>query len=878
MVHDNDMGGMRISASFLIAFAAGLAIVIATAVALFQLKSYLTGQALDNLQRVNNKVAFTLHRQLDEMVLDGRSLLRRADVRAMVLKALEKSADAQTRLDLRRLLASSLFEHHYRGFYLIGRNGRIVMSMKDADAGTGLPREPAEIIRRLDAGEQAIISHPFRYRGRTEMWMIMGISAADGGNIGYLAIIAGDRHRFTRTTSITGVAFESTETYLVDRRGYMLSESRFDDQLLATGLLQPGMTSTLNLRIADPGVNRLEQAKAGMVSAQAPLTLAVTRVLEEGSGWSTQPYRDYRGVPVMGAWQWDKGLNAAIITEVDVDEALAGYVYARNIIIALLLVVFLGGLLASRLYSRVLVRSERESNRHRNLLLESSAGGIYGIDERGRCTFINQAALNMLGYEEREVIGRNMHELIHYAYPDGDAYPIDECNIYRSHRQKTRVHCDDECFWHKDGHAVHVEYWSHPLFEEDRAIGSVVTFLDITPQLQAEREREKMENQVQHTQRLESLGVLAGGIAHDFNNLLAAILGNASLVESNILKDPIKAKERVAMIIQSAEKAGGLCKQLLAYSGKGQFILKPVDISKVVEEMSHLLEVSIDKSVVMKYHLAADLPRVMVDEAQVQQVILNLITNANDAIDGKSGVIAVTTGIMQVDRHYLADCYGNRPEPGRYIYVEVSDTGCGMSRETIRKVFDPFFTTKVSGRGLGMSAVLGIVRGHKGALKVYSEEGRGTTFKFLLPVDESVRLASTGETGLRQMRQFEGGTVLVVDDEETVREMACVMLEEMGFDTLTASNGEEALALYEQHRDRILLVLSDLTMPRMGGNELFSRLRTMDPDCRVILSSGYSAEDAIQQFSGKGLAGFIQKPYTAEALNEEVSRILGDGE
>jgi len=266
-----------------------------------------------------------------------------------------------------------------------------------------------------------------------------------------------------------------------------------------------------------------------------------------------------------------------------------------------------------------------------------------------------------------------------------------------------------------------------------------------------------------------------------------------------------------------------------------------------------------------------------VDEAQIQQVVMNLVTNANEAIGGNSGVISITTGIMYADEKYIASCYAaDGVSSGRFIYVEVSDTGCGMDKETIKKVFDPFFTTKTTGRGLGMSAVLGIVRGHHGALKVYSEWGRGTTFKFLLPIKEGFRSGGEEAESHAPVQHFSGGTVLVVDDEETVREMACMMLEDMGFETITAANGEEALDLYGKHGSDIRFVLTDLTMPRMDGRDLFMQLKRINPDCRIILSSGYNSQDAIQQFSGKGLAGFIQKPYTERALSEEVKKILGD--
>jgi|GEM_PF-2885906 len=381
--------------------------------------------------------------------------------------------------------------------------------------------------------------------------------------------------------------------------------------------------------------------------------------------------------------------------------------------------------------------------------------------------------------------------------------------------------------------------------------------------------------QLEHTQRLESLGILAGGIAHDFNNLLTAIMGNAAMAERN-MEETAPAKPYLARIEESSQLAAGLCKQMLAYAGKGRFIVKPVNLSSLIEEMTRLMEVSIEKNVVIKYHLAENLPAVEADAAQLQQIILNLITNANEAIGSKSGVISFATGVMHADRSYLSQTITDQELPeGRYVFIEVSDTGCGMDATVMHKIFDPFFTTKFTGRGLGMSAVLGIVRGHQGALRIYSEVGKGTTFKVLLPV-------SSQDYAQQQARQTDtkywhsGGTVLVVDDEETVREVATMLLEEMGFKTLSAVDGLDALQLYRKHQSEIVVVLLDMTMPKLDGKECFRELRRINSDVKVILSSGYNEQDATSRFVGQGLAGFLQKPYSPEALHEKIRNLFED--
>jgi len=386
--------------------------------------------------------------------------------------------------------------------------------------------------------------------------------------------------------------------------------------------------------------------------------------------------------------------------------------------------------------------------------------------------------------------------------------------------------------------------------------------------------RVDMQAQVEHMQRLESLGVLAGGIAHDFNNILTAILGNAAMAGRKALVDPLSTQGYLSKIVDSSERASDLCKQMLAYSGKGEFVLQSIDLSEMVGEITNLLEISISKSVIIKYHLTEQLPSVEADIAQIQQVIMNLIINASDAIADKSGVISISTGVMHADRDYLSSTSLDDTLPeGRYVYLEVSDTGSGMDQDTQAKIFEPFFTTKFTGRGLGMSAVLGIVRGHHGAIKLYSEVGRGTTFKVLLPMsDQPVEHLLPADPLVESWHA--SGTALIVDDEETIREIAGVMLEEMGFATLAAEDGVDGVKIYREHQKNIVVVLMDMTMPKMDGKSCFTELKRINNDVKVVLSSGYNEQEAISRFAGQGLAGFIQKPYTPEALQEKLQQVL----
>jgi PAS domain S-box-containing protein len=389
-----------------------------------------------------------------------------------------------------------------------------------------------------------------------------------------------------------------------------------------------------------------------------------------------------------------------------------------------------------------------------------------------------------------------------------------------------------------------------------------------------EDEREKLEAQVQHAQKLESLGVLAGGIAHDFNNLLTGILGNADLTLMS-LPDGSSSYQSVREIKKTAERAADLSRQMLAYSGRGSFLIETIDLNDVVREMGHLLEASISKRAVLTYEVAADLPPVVADTTQIRQVIMNLITNASDALGDADGLIRIRTGVKHCDRAYLGETYLDDQLPeGEYVYLEVEDTGCGMDEATLQKIFDPFFTTKFTGRGLGLAAALGIIRGHRGAVEVKSEAGKGTLFRVFFPMSDQPLKRAAPQAPVRETRRA-GGTVLLVDDEQAIRDVAGRMLEQAGFTVLRASDGNEAVSLFGDRKDEIGCVLLDLTMPRKGGEETFKELKGIRPDVRVVVSSGYSEQEVAQRFAGEDVAGFVQKPYLYATLVSMVSDAMG---
>lgn len=393
----------------------------------------------------------------------------------------------------------------------------------------------------------------------------------------------------------------------------------------------------------------------------------------------------------------------------------------------------------------------------------------------------------------------------------------------------------------------------------------------------AEEERQRIEAQMQHAQKLESLGVLAGGIAHDFNNLLAGIMGYANLAEEE-LPEGSPARDYLHQIGISTLRAAELTRQMLAYSGKGHFVIGPCNLSEIASEMVQLLKASITKKAVIEFDFDHDLPLIEGDGTQIRQVIMNLITNASDALEDQSGTIRLSTRRVRLDDHESAGGY--LPDPihaGEYACIEVSDTGVGMDQETLSKIFDPFFTTKFTGRGLGLAAVLGIVRGHGGAIRVESAPGAGATFRVYFPAAAPSMTAAAPALEAPAAPfapAHNGGAVLVVDDEEVVRAITREVLEKAGFRVLTATNGQEGLAVFRRCADDITAVVLDLTMPYMSGVEALREIRKIRPGVPVLLSSGYTEEEAARKLDGHAPNGFIQKPYRASALLAKLQETL----
>jgi PAS domain S-box-containing protein len=519
----------------------------------------------------------------------------------------------------------------------------------------------------------------------------------------------------------------------------------------------------------------------------------------------------------------------------------------------------MGFLSAAADLASVAVHNFRVAEQHRRILAMMTEG-VALFDAEDRFIFVNASGARMLGYEVGELLGKSVEQA---WFPEERAARIERARVIFAEGAPVRRNVR---YRTKSGGELWASSALVPLRTGDRHTGVLAILTDIT-------EARKLEAKVQHAQKLESLGVLAGGIAHDFNNLLVGILGNAGLALDE-LPPEAPARDQLADIHTAAIRASELTKQLLAYAGKGRFVIGHIDLHRLVAEMGHLLTAVIPRNVLIKYCFAADLPPVEGDATQLRQVVMNLITNAADAVGARSGIITVSTSLIEVDRAYLADTYLDEGLPGgHYVSFEVSDTGVGMTPETRMKIFDPFFTTKFTGRGLGLAAVIGILRSHRAAIKVYSEVGRGSTFRVLFPAVEGAPDSFRGTAGL-QTGWRGSGTILVVDDDGAVRSVARRILERAGFRVLVASDGVDGITVFREHINEVCAVMLDVTMPRMGGEEAFRQLRQLAPEVRVLLSSGYSAQEATSRFAGKGLAGFVEKPFTPQELITRLRLVL----
>jgi PAS domain S-box-containing protein len=522
----------------------------------------------------------------------------------------------------------------------------------------------------------------------------------------------------------------------------------------------------------------------------------------------------------------------------------------------------------------------RESEELFRSVTYTATDAMICTDPNGKVTIWNRAATTIFGIEPSEAMGKSLEELqvFHqtWSWTGGQAsrgyvdLGIDGAKV----REMTGNR--------RGGAPVPIEV---SLATFQRADGQHVTYIirDTTTRKRMEEEREAVAQRTQQIQKLESLGVLAGGIAHDFNNLLGASLGRLELVR--LTDDAAKQIAHLDVIETTMKRAADLCRQLLAYSGRGAFIDEFLDLNSIFMETVGIINMSISKKASLVFHLEEGLPSFLGDPAQIQQVILNLLTNASDALEDGEGTIEVRTGQKFYSREEIVSASYSHDEPGYFLFLEVRDTGVGMLEGVRERIFEPFFTTKFTGRGLGMAAVLGIVGRYEGAIFVESTRGIGTQIRVIFPTDGAPLDASLTEVDVGEHEPFSSAvdshlsriiTVLVIDDEEEVRTTFVLFLEQAGFQVVSAQDGVQGLAIFAESPLKFDCVLLDLVMPKMNGQETLRHMRKIRGDIPIVLTSGYSAKEIEMRFLDENPTVFLQKPFKMKALVDTIGRVLSE--
>ena len=514
---------------------------------------------------------------------------------------------------------------------------------------------------------------------------------------------------------------------------------------------------------------------------------------------------------------------------------------------------------------RRLAELEQTARRDR-AIIDSVGDGLLVLDVEGRITFVNPAGAEQLGYAPAELIGVPGHATVHHSRLDGQPYPASECPGNRALSEGLETRGRDEIYWRKDGTPLHVEYTTTPIREGGRITGAVIAFRDIS----ARKTMERVEEQLRRSQRLEAIGSLAGGVAHDFNNLLTAILGAVELLLERIPEfDPARAE--AVDIQQAAQRAAALTRQLLTFSRRQVVQPQVLDLNEIVTGMGRMLHRVIGEDVELVMACDPALPHVRIDPGQMEQVIMNLAVNARDAMP-RGGRLVVETGSVHLVEDEVRQRIGL--SAGDYVVLSVSDDGSGMTAEVQARLFDPFFTTKAAGKGtgLGLSTVYGIVKQANGEISVYSELGKGSVFRIYLPATSDAAAATAGEPAASPSERGTG-TLLIVEDEPLVRSMATRVLRIAGYTVLTAGDGAEALRVAGERSRPVDLLVTDVVMPQIGGEDLAARLRALWPGLLVLYISGYTERG----FASRGLApgsAFLQKPFTPAALAHRVRELL----
>jgi len=517
---------------------------------------------------------------------------------------------------------------------------------------------------------------------------------------------------------------------------------------------------------------------------------------------------------------------------------------------------------------------QRESETRYNVVSQMSCDLITEMDLAGRYTYVDQGAEAILGYSQDEILDLEPWALLHPDERETVLVQFEKQLVapHAASRSVSNVHPIEARLRHKDGRWLWFEIRGVTYARADGETRYLAVNHDVSERVLTEQTRRELQESMQRAQKLESLGVLAGGIAHDFNNLLTPILGAAGLGLME-LPDDSPLRTRLQMIQRAAKRAAALTNQMLAYVGQKSLRVELIDLTSIVEDMRDLVASSLSSKATVDLKLERDLPLVEGESAQLSQIVMNLISNASESLDNSQGQLTIRTGQATLTSHSNDVVYSNNMPLGECVFFEVLDNGCGMKRETLDRIFDPFYTTKHMGRGLGLSAVSGIVRGHSGGIEVESRPGEGTRFRVMFPVAAKKRDEVPRKEKPRRSFAL-SGTALLIDDDAAVLELSCEVLRNAGMQVLTACDGPEGVNQVRTASSKIDVVLLDRTMPGLSGAETLEAIVALRSDIDVILVSGYSEERLQEELGTYDLAGYLEKPFLPETLLDCVRKVL----
>ncbi len=870
-----------------------LSVGLTATAAFFTARSSLRDQVLDRLKTVAFMKEGELNRWVEEMRTDLVFIAQLPQLRgdAAVLQAPRGPADAAARAQMEALLdsAQATALDMDEVFVLSAVGGEVLASTDRRRIGEYRVNDLFFTRGRTGTFIQNVYLSPGT--GRPTVTIATPIRA--GGTT--IAVLAGhlNLERIDRILQERSGLGATGEAYLVTPLNELVTSNRFGRADVRRGVHSDGIQSAL----------------AG----------------EGGAGL----YENYAGVRVLGAWRWNAQRQLALLVEMHAVEAFAparelvGTILGFGIGSALLLAIGIW-LIARRIVEPILAvartarevaagnfeatapvvtrdevgllarafndmtlrlrgvyadlnrqvdetyrayRALEESQQLLQAVVDNTANLIVVLDASGKFLLVNRRFEDLFHLRHEDARGREPSQVM----PSDTSSALEHAARGALLSQRA-FEIDSEL--HLDGVRHHYHFVAFPLVKGDHApFGVGVLGTDLSERTRAEEERRRLEAGVQQAQKLEGLGLLAGGVAHDFNNILTAIIGSAAVaLEELPAASPSRAD--LEQVISAAERAAKLTRQMLAYAGRASFTIETFDLNAVIREMAELIAIAVPKQVALRHLLEPSLPPLRGDRTQVSQIVLNLITNAAEATGAKGGTVTVRTGLVAKADIALAEYRFVPNDSAAFVSLVVDDTGAGMAPETMTRMFDPFFSTKGSGRGLGLAAVLGIVRQSGGTMKVTSISGGGTTFTVLFPAADRALLARPGTAApAAAAPEPQSGVILMVDDEAVVRRATRRILERAGFVVIECVNGQEAVDRFAAEGGHISVVILDVTMPVMGGAEAFRRMRALGPPVPVIVSSGYDQADTISAFTGE-MVEFLQKPYTPNQLLGKIRDIM----